>query len=102
MAHPRHGLDDAFQTSIRFSLMAALGHRTEVDFATLKQILEANDSVLSKAISYLEKVDYVKVTKGNVGNRPRTWVESTTKGHRAFQNHLQALRAISEGYLDQN
>lgn len=100
MAHPRHGLDDAFQTPIRFSLMAALGHRTEVDFRTLRDVLEANDSVLSKAISHLEKVGYVKVTKGYVGNRPRTWVESTMKGHRAYQNHLLSLRAISEGYLD--
>ncbi|PQZ93538.1 ArsR family transcriptional regulator [Arthrobacter sp. MYb227] len=100
MVHPRHGLDDAFQTPIRFSLMAALGHRTEVDFATLRDVLEANDSVLSKAISYLEKVGYVQVTKGNVGNRSRTWVESTVKGHRAFQIHLLALRTISEGYLD--
>ena len=80
--------------------MAALGHRTEVDFRTLRDLLEANDSVLSKAISHLEKAGYVKVTKGYVGNRPRTWIESTMKGHRAYQNHLLALRAISEGILD--
>ncbi len=80
--------------------MAALGHRTEVDFRTLRDLLEANDSVLSKAIGHLEKAGYVKVIKGYVGNRPRTWIESTMKGHRAYQNHLLALRAISEGILD--
>lgn len=102
MAHPRHGLDAAFQTPIRFSLMAALGRHTEIDFRTLREVLEAEDSVLSKAISYLEKAGYVKVTKGYVGSRPRTWVEVTTKGHRAYQQHLLALRAITEGILDES
>ena len=69
MAHPRHGLDDAFQTPVRFSLMAALGRRTEIDFGTLRDILEADDSVLSKSISYLENVGYVKVKKGYSGSR---------------------------------
>lgn len=100
MAHPRHRLDDAFQTPIRFSLMAALGRKIEIDFRTLSDLLEADDSVLSKAVSYLEKAGYVKVTKGYVGNRPRTWIEATTKGHRAYQQHLLALRAITDGILD--
>lgn len=100
MPHPRHELDAAFQTPIRFSLMAALGRRTEVDFPSLRDLLEADDSSLSKAISHLEKVGYVKARKGYVGNRPRTWVEATQKGHRAFSRHLAALRAIAEGDAD--
>lgn len=100
MAHPRQRLDDAFQTPIRFSLMAALGRGTEIDFGTLKELLEADDSVLSKAITHLEKLGYLKVTKGYVGNRPRTWAASTAAGHRAFQAHLDALREITRGQLD--
>lgn len=100
MAHPRHELDNAFQTPVRFSLMAALGRRTVIDFRTLREVLEAEDSALSKAISNLQKTGYVKVTKGYVGSRPRTWVEATSKGHRAYQQHLFALRAITEGLLD--
>ena len=100
MAHARHRLDDAFQTPVRFSLMAALGRGTEIDFGTLKELLEADDSVLSKAISHLEKAGHVTVTKGHVGNRPRTWVESTGVGYRAFQDHLGALREITRGMSD--
>ncbi len=96
--HPRHGLDDAFQTPIRFSLMAALKDETEMDFGTLRDLLESGDSVLSKAISLLERLGYVKTTKGYVGNRPRTWVASTGKGRRAFARHLAALQAIAEGF----
>ena len=102
MAHPRLRLDDAFQTPIRFSVMAAPGRKTEIDFRTLRDLLEAGDSVLSKAVAHLERVGYVKVTKGYVGDRPGTWIESTSKGHRAYQEHLLALRAITEGLLDQD
>lgn len=102
MAHPRHELDDAFQTPMRFSLMAALGPKTDIDFRTLRDLLEADDSVLSKAVSHLERAGYVRVTKGYVGNRPRTWIQATTKGHRAYQRHLLALRAITEGILDES
>ncbi len=100
MAHPRHRLDEAFQTPIRFSLMAALESKTDFDFRTLRDVLEADDSVLSKSIAYLDKVGYVRVTKGYVGNRPRTWIQSTVKGHNAYRGHLLALRAITEGNFE--
>lgn len=97
MPHPRHELDPAFLTPVRFSLMAALGGRAEVDFGTLRELLEADDSALSKAISHLEQAGYVKPTKGYVANRPRTWVRATGKGDRAFARHVAALRAITDG-----
>ena len=75
--------------------MAALADDVELDFASLRDLIEAEDSALSKSISYLEKVGYVKVTKGYVGARPRTWVRSTTKGRRAFEKHVRALRSIT-------
>ncbi len=96
MPHPRHQLDEAFQTPVRLSLMAALGRTAEMDFTTLRELLEADDSVLSKSIAHLEKAGYVRVTKGYADKRPKTWVQATAKGHRAFQSHLDALRAITE------
>ncbi|CAN5247800.1 transcriptional regulator [soil metagenome] len=80
--------------------MAALRRHTEIDFRALRDLLEANDSVLSKAVSHLAKVGYVKVSKGFAGSRPRTWVEATAKGDRAYQQHLLALREITTGLLD--
>ena len=79
--------------------MAALGSRTEVDFRTLRDLIEADDSALSKAISHLEHAKYVKVTKGFAGNRPRTWVEATAKGHSTFRKHVAALQKIASGTL---
>lgn len=95
MAHPRHDLDEALLTPVRLSTMAALPGDVDLDFGSLRDLIEADDSALSKGISYLEKLGYVKVTKGYVGARPRTWVCSTTKGRRALDRHVQALRAIT-------
>lgn len=94
MAHPRHDLDPALMTPVRLSLLAALSGDVELDFATLRDLIEADDSVVSKGIAYLEKLQYVKITKGYVGTRPRTWVIATAAGRRALQRHMAALRSI--------
>lgn len=94
--HPRLRLDDNFASPIRFSLMAALLDGNELDFATLADILQAGDSVLSKSISHLHVAGYVSTRRGDVGSRPRTWVRSTVKGERAFVAHLKALQEIVE------
>lgn len=95
MTHPRHDLDPAFQTPIRLSLMAALGQAAHVDFGTLRDLIEADDSAVSKGLTVLERAKYVKTTKGYVANRPRTWVTATSRGRSAYRRHLDALRAIA-------
>jgi hypothetical protein len=37
----------------------------------------------------------VKVDKGYVGKRPRTWLSLTPAGRQAMTRHLEALRAIA-------
>jgi|SRR5690606_30540965 len=94
MAHPRHELDPAFLTPIRLSLMAAL-RDNEVDFGTLRDLVEASDSAVSKGIATLEEAGYVATAKTYIGNRPRTLVRTTAKGRAAYARHLAALRAIA-------
>ncbi|QYF73781.1 transcriptional regulator [Cryobacterium sp. PAMC25264] len=95
--HPRHDLDDALLTPLRFSVMAALRADAEIDFATLRHLLETDDSALSKAISTLSGAGYVTVRKGFVGNRPRTWLTATDAGLAAMRIHVAALQAIAAG-----
>lgn len=95
--HPRHDLDDALLTPLRFSVMAALRTDAEIDFATLRDLLETDDSALSKAISTLSAAGYVSVRKGFVGNRPRTWLTATGVGIAAMRIHVAALQAIAAG-----
>lgn len=92
--HPRTRLDDNFASPIRFSVLASLADGIELDFATLREILQCGDSPLSKAISHLQAAGYVVSRKSSLGSRPRTWVHSTAAGREAFAGHLQALREI--------
>lgn len=98
--HPRHGLDELLLTPLRYSLLAAVGTDTEVDFGTLKALLETQDSPLSKAIATLGRAGYLEIRKGYADNRPRTWVKATKKGKRAFSSHTTALRAIADEATD--
>ena len=95
--HPRHDLDDALLTPLRFSVMAALRSDVEIDFSSLRDLLETDDSALSKAISTLKTAGYLMVRKGYVGNRPRTWLTATPAGSAAMKIHIAALQAIAAG-----
>jgi DNA-binding MarR family transcriptional regulator len=63
----------------------------------VRDTVEVSDSVLSRQVSTLEAAGYVKVRKGYVGKRPRTWLSLTAAGRAAYERHLTALRAIADG-----
>jgi DNA-binding MarR family transcriptional regulator len=93
--HPRHQLNDALGHSVRFSLTAALAQTEEIDFATLRDHLQVSDSVLSKQATVLESAGYVRIRKGYIGKRPRTWLKLTKEGEQVWRNHLAALQEIA-------
>lgn len=93
--HARHRLDDALSSPVRFSIAAALASVDEAEFALVRDTVEVSDSVLSKQVSTLERAGYVKVRKGYVGKRPRTWLSLTGHGRIAWSAHLGALREIA-------
>ncbi|MBO2452920.1 transcriptional regulator [Actinomadura barringtoniae] len=96
MNHPRHELDEVIHSPVRFSIVATLAAAEKAEFAYVRDTVEVSDSALSKQTTTLEKAGYVKVTKGYVGKRPRTWLSLTSKGRQAFAAHVAALRAITE------
>jgi len=96
-AHPRHRIVDELTAPVRLSIIAALVRVESVDFKALRESLEVSDSVLSKQVAALETAGFVKVTKGYVGKRPRTWLAATAEGKTALAGHLAALRAIVDG-----
>ncbi|WP_104137989.1 ArsR family transcriptional regulator [Cryobacterium sp. Y62] len=60
---PRHGLDDALLTSLRFSLVAVPGTDVEINFTTLRELLETEDSAFT-AIATRSAAGQVLVRKG--------------------------------------
>lgn len=92
--HPRHELDDRLANPVRFSLMAILAPARRAEFRFVRDELEITDSMLSKQVSALEQAGYVKVEKGFIGKRGRTWLSLTASGKATFERHLSALRGI--------
>ena len=97
MRHPRHDLDDLMGHPVRYSIMALLAAADRAEFGFVRDHVEVSDSVLSKQMSALEDAAYVKVHKGYVENRPRTWLSLTRLGRQRFGRHLAALREIAAG-----
>lgn len=67
--HPRHDLDELIHAPVRPSAMAALAAVDSVDFGTLRDLVEASDSLLSKHLAVLEQTGYLRalpsITGGN-------------------------------------
>ncbi|WP_204797549.1 winged helix-turn-helix domain-containing protein [Paenibacillus rhizosphaerae] len=77
-----------------YPIMAALAPAERVDFKFLRDAIGVSDSLLSKHLSVLEEAGYVKVIKGYVGKRPRTWLAITETGQSAFKNYVEVLHQI--------
>ena len=93
--HPRHDLVDELMHPVRFSLVATLAATESAEFAVVRDQLQVSDSVLSRQASQLEELGIVKIKKGYVGKRPRTWLSLTAEGLRRWQAHVDALRTIA-------
>jgi DNA-binding MarR family transcriptional regulator len=87
-------LDALIHAPARLSLMALLAAGGEAEFGYVRDSIGVSDSVLSKHASALEAAGYVKIRKGYVGKRPRTWFGITPTGRRAFAAHAKALQDI--------
>ncbi|GAA0441062.1 hypothetical protein Acor_11910 [Acrocarpospora corrugata] len=87
-------LDPVIHAPTRLQIVSLLAAAEEAEFAFVRDSLDVSDSVLSKHASALEAARYVKIRKGHVGKRPRTWFSLTPAGRMAYQDHVVALQAI--------
>ena len=87
-------IDPVLHAPARLQIAAVLGKVTEAEFATLREIVEVSDSVLSKHLSALGEAGYVKLRKAPLDGRQRTWVSLTPAGRSAFERHISALQEM--------
>ena len=87
-------LDPLIHAPARLQLLTTLTAVTEAEFATLRDILEVSDSVLSKHVSALVAAGYVRSRKGVQLGRRTTWVGLTKAGRKALRDHVVALRRL--------
>ncbi|MEV5649256.1 transcriptional regulator [Nocardia sp. NPDC052254] len=88
-------LNELFGSLPRLKLVAFLDGCSEAEFLVVTDLCELNKSTLSKAMTLLENADYLTVTKGYVGRKPKTWLALTPKGRTAYHAHLAALTALT-------
>lgn len=91
-----HDLDQNLQHPARLRLMTMLTAVSEAEFSALRDQLEVTDSVLSKHITVLTSVRYLRSRKGSHLGRRTTWIGLTPTGRRALAAHVAILRSIIE------
>jgi DNA-binding MarR family transcriptional regulator len=87
-------IDPQIHPPARLQLMTMLTAVTEAEFVTLREALGVSDSVLSKHVSALAAEGYVRSRKGILDSRRTTWIGLTSRGRKALQRHVAALRAL--------
>lgn len=87
-------LDPHIHPPARLQLVTLLTAVTEAEFSTLREALGVSDSVLSKHVSALAAVGYVRSRKGTHAGRRTTWIGLTSQGRDALREHVAALREL--------
>jgi len=87
-------LDPHLHAPARLKLVTMLTAVSEAEFAVLRDRLEVSDSVLSKHLSALADVGYLRLRKGAHHGRRTTWVALTTRGRKAVGDHVAVLRSL--------
>lgn len=87
-------LHAALHAPARLQIAALLARVDEAEFATIRDIVEVSDSVLSKHLSALGEAGYVRLRKAAQDGRQRTWASLTRPGRKAFADHMAALQAL--------
>ena len=89
------GFDAVLHPPARLQIAAVLAQAQEAEFALLKDITGASDSVMSKHLSALVDAGYVSLRKASSAGRQRTWARLTSSGRAAFRRHVKALETLA-------
>lgn len=87
-------INKAFESKARLGIMSVLMVNDEVDFNSLKDLLDLTDGNLASHTRALENLEYIVAEKKFVGRKPKTTYRKTKQGEKAFREHLQALESF--------
>ena len=77
--------------------MSALIVNRELNFNTIKELLDVTDGNLASHLKSLEDLDFIVVKKGFIGRKTNTTYHLTSNGEVAFNQHLDALEQMIKG-----
>jgi DNA-binding MarR family transcriptional regulator len=87
-------LHKAFESRIKLGIMSALAVNDSLDFTALKEFLDLTDGNLASHLKTLEKEEFVASVKSFVQKKPNTRYHMTSRGKKAFEEHLAALEKL--------
>lgn len=90
----KNSLDPALNSPVRLQIAALLARVDEAEFATIREIVDVSDSVLSKHLSALSEAGHVQLRKAPLDGRQRTWASLTRSGRKAFVGHVNMLQQM--------
>ena len=87
-------LNKVFDSRVRLGIMSALVVNEDIDFNSLKELMDLTEGNLASSLKLLEREGYVKVKKQFVGRKPNTRYTCTNAGRKAFSDHLDSLEKL--------
>jgi hypothetical protein len=86
-------LDPVLHSQLRLAVMSLLMGLEEAEFVYLKEKTKATSGNLSVQLDKLVQAKYITLKKSFKGKYPVTKATITTKGERAFNQYVQALKS---------
>ena len=87
-------LNETIHQSTRLQIMTMLVSLPEEDrfaYGFIQQTLDLTGGNLTTHLRKLDDAGYLVITKEFVDSKPRTWVQATPQGRRAFAEYLSNL-----------
>ncbi len=91
-------LDKAFENKVRLGIMSALLVNDQLDFNSLKDLLDLTDGNLASHLRSLENSGYISFKKEFLNRKPNTKYAATKSGKNAFKKHLKAIENLLKNY----
>jgi len=88
-------LDDTIHQATRLRIMTVLVSVPEADrlaYGFIQETLGLTGGNLTIHLRKLQQAGYLEITKEFCGTKPRTWVQATPSGRRAFADYLSNLQ----------
>jgi DNA-binding HxlR family transcriptional regulator len=87
-------LNKIFDNRVRLGIMSVLMVNDNVDFNTMKELLDVTDGNLASHLKALEKEEVIEVRKQFLGRKPNTSYKVTPLGEELFKKHIDALEKL--------
>ena len=91
------GLDKLIHEPARLAILTALSSCRKADFLYLQRLTGLTKGNLSSHLAKLEEAGLVVITKQFEGKKPVTYLQLTSVGRAAVEQHWKKLEALRNG-----